>query len=219
HQWTYQNERDIENQPPQEGTEQLSVDDSFTSNGSTSYTFTSNVSPDQQEVATLLFTSGKLTKVEGRLIYNGQLEYNLPAIDASFSIPLHNLIVYDQNIDSGQNLTSITDTITKNIDLSGMDVPVNFYYTFESYEDDFYDSFTANDQEYDDVISSQFIVNLSASAELLPGLNIDILLDQQVLQSTNYFAKGIGLIKSENLINAEFEDLTEFGLFLSPIHG
>lgn len=219
-QWTYQNKLDLEGEAPQEGTEKLTVDDSFTSNGSTSYTFTSNVSPAQQGVASMLFTNGQLTKVEGRLIYNGQFEYNISAIDASISIPLHNLIMYDQNIDSGQNLTSITDTVTKNINLSGTDVPVNFYYTFESYEDSFYESLSANNQEYDDVISSQFIVNLSASADILPGLSIDILLDQQVLQSTNYFAKGVGLIKSKNDINLEFEDLSEFGFpSLPPIHG
>src|SRR5699024_3235887 len=124
--WDYDNTIDIPDQYHHESEERLSVTDSTTESATPSYLFSSNVGIQDQGVMTVLLTHGKINKVEGSIIFNGSILLQIPVIDESISIPVHNLFLLDQNEDSGQTLTSITDTLTQTITFSGESLPVNF---------------------------------------------------------------------------------------------
>lgn len=210
-QWTYNNLREVQNQDPQESTETLSVSDSTMMNDAVNYQFSSDAPVMNQGIVTGVLVNGSLTKVEGKLIYNGSFEYNFPGLNIPISFPLENLVVFDQNKDSGQNLTTINNSITQDLSLgeNAPTVPVTFDYTFKTNEGAVLESYSAGDQQFNDVISSNLTLNISANANLGP-ISIAVLVDQQVLTSTNHFAKDIGLIDSNNAMHVEFEDLSEY---------
>lgn len=209
--WDYHNNINIPDQYQHESDETLTVSDSTTTNDTSSYLFSSNASSIDQGFMTTILTNGEINKVEGKVIFNGNLVVHLPVLEEAISIPVHNLFILDQNVDSGQNLTTLTDSLTQTINFSGQDLPITFNYTLQTIQGDSYDNHTVKDMVYDNVISSNLQLDLSATVSL-SVFNIAILLNQTVLNSTNYFAENIGMIESENDIHLEFEDLSEYSV-------
>lgn len=67
---------------------------------------------------------------------------------------------------------------------------------------------TVNGQTYSDVYSSKISLNLSASVFIVFS-DFTILQEQNASTITNYYAKDIGLIKSDVSTDIIFEDIPE----------
>lgn len=218
--WTYQNSFEINGQEPVESTETLTVDGTTTVNDRTAYTFSSDASIQNRGAVTGALAEGSLLHENGKLIYNGAFMFSLGAdlgID-NLSLPIENLVILDQNATSGTDLSSVSNSIEQNIDLQGQSVPITLNYTLSTQQGNYLASYTAGTQDFEAVNTSKIIVTLSATASLGP-ISLPILQEQQAFVSTNYYAKDIGLIKSKNVLEYQFEDLGEFGAgTMDPMH-
>ncbi len=212
-QWTYNNVIDLPDQQyHNESTETISVEDSTTTNPTTGYTFTSDASVQNQGPVTALITNGELMKINGKVIYNGDLSLYVPLLQTDISIPADNLIILDQNADAGETLSVLENSITQEIPFSGISIPITFDYVINTTEGEVYESFSNGIESYNDVISSKISVTLSATADLPLGFTLPILLEQQAIKSDNYFAKDVGMILSETELHFVFEDLSELNV-------
>ena len=97
--------------------------------------------------------------------------------------------------------------ITRNVNLPQVGtVPFTIEYNLRTVQNEFLNSYTVNEEEFQDVLSAGIIVNLEISVSL-SGFQIPILQSQDAIQMTNYYADNVGLIKSETSINYDFEEL------------
>lgn len=216
--WTYHNNINIEDQFQNESDETLTVTDSTTQAESVGYLFSSNKSGQDQGFMTAMLSNGQVNKVEGKVIYNGNIILQIPNVGDSISIPVHNLYLANQNKNSGDALSSVNDALSQNLSFNGMSIPATIEYTIKTTEGDVYENYPAGDIEYEDVISSNLEVHLSVSANIL-NMDMQVLINQKAFDVTNYFAKEVGLIYSHNDINIHFEDLSEFGIPLDSVVG
>jgi len=211
--WTYRNAYEF-SEESQVFDEAMRVKDSIDEDETISYRFSSNLDTKQKGIGTSLLTNGKLTKVEEKLIFNGAFLVHLPVLDDTLALPLHNLILLDQNIGDDKRLSQHKGTVEDFIDLNANDtlLPVSYTYELKTISGQKYKSFEVINDEYEDVISTQLELDLSASVTLPDGYDLEILVEQEVLSSTFRFAKEVGLISVESELNVDFEDLSEFSL-------
>lgn len=194
--------------------EHMSVKDSIKEDETISYRFSSNLEAKKKGIGTSLLTNGKLTKVEGKLIFNGDFMFHIPVLDDTLALPLRNLILLDQNIGDDKSLSNHEGTVEDSIDLMANDtlLPISYSYKLKTVSGQKYKSFEVINTEYEDVISTQLELDLSAKVNLPEGYDLEIFVKQDVLKSTFRFAKEIGLISVESELNIDFEDLSEFSL-------
>lgn len=220
HEWSYDNTTDLQNRKTIDTIETLSITDTTEAAETTGYKFSSDVADESQGLTTRLIAGGQVNEVNGRLIYNGEFNYRVPGLETEIQIPLKNLLLLDQNREAGDTLTRQNDTITRDMQLNGASVPLRVVSTFTTLESEDHETYTtANNDEYGDVVTSTIKINLSASITL-NGKRVKILNDQSVVETTNYFAKDIGLVNSKSDIHLEFEEPQEsIDLDLNPIKG
>lgn len=211
-QWIYHNRVNIPNQQyTNESEETITAADTSTVSETASYKFTSNATSKNQGVMTLMLTNGYVNKVEGKIIFNGHLDLSIPVLEQRISIPVTNLVLLNQNANAGTPLSTVHDAYTQDFTFSGKTVPVTINYILETSEGSVYEAYDNGLQNYQNVIASKLKLTLSASASIM-NFDLDLLLNQPVLETTNYFAKDIGLILSQSDIHMEFEDLSEFNV-------
>ena len=157
---------------------------------------------------TTLFSQSLVRGTETQLIINGEI--GAPPIEGfpDISIPLEDVLLYNTEADNGTLLSEASGEIEQDLD----GIPIIISYSVSTVQGEMFNSF----EGYNDVISSKIIVNLSivAEIEILPGvvLPIPILAAQDIMTVTNYYANTIGLISSENFIEYELQDLSEYGI-------
>jgi len=203
YQWTYLNTSDVAQQQS-ENEETITAKDTTVSSTS-AHTFTTNVSLQEQGPATLLLTNGYVEKEDGKLIYNGYFSLTIAALNQTIAIPVTNVILYDKNADAGIPLSTLADSYSQDFTFNGLTVPVTINYTLTTSQGEAMATFNNGLQDYEDVISSNIKLSLSASASIM-GMNLDVIPLQAVLQTTNYFANTVGLILSDSDVHIEFSD-------------
>ncbi|MAN26565.1 MULTISPECIES: hypothetical protein [Mesonia] len=208
--WTYNNETTYQDGASTNSQETLTVESTSEEQGVTYYKLESDASINEKGFFTGILTAGSLIMADNQLIYNGELSVDLSGFGLdldNLSIPLNNIIVFDAEANSGENLTQINDVITRNVNLPQVGtVPFTIEYNLRTVQNEFLNSYTVNEEEFQDVLSAGIIVNLEISVSL-SGFQIPILQSQDAIQMTNYYADNVGLIKSETSINYDFEEL------------
>ncbi|HLU80971.1 MAG TPA: hypothetical protein VK010_02760 [Flavobacteriaceae bacterium] len=212
--WTYQNQREVEGETPTQNTETLSVEDVEEVNGEKQYDMESD-QPTNGGVATTIFANGRLSKNQGKLKYNGKLDFYVgqSGID-TISFPVNNAIVFDSNAGINAQLFSFSDSFQQEIPVDNLTIPVTINYTVRTKNLGIINSRTVNGVEYENVLSSEVVMELSVVAEIVTPfgqIDVDIMTPQEVMIATNYFAEGVGMVESDVSIHYEFEDLTEYG--------
>ena len=219
--WTYDNFYQTENQEPVENSETLTVAGTSEISGNTSYSFSTDVPPNFGSFTAIL-SQGEVYKENGKLLYSGNLVVDFNALGFNqvdlepIMLPIQNAVVFDANASAGDNLFSVTDEIEQNIDFQGFPVPLTFTYTIDTNQDSFLESYEANGENFEDVLTSTISVTMQIDATI--GVTIDLLEEQEVLFSKNYFAKDVGMIYSENNYDFIFEANQTFGLPSTEIH-
>lgn len=201
--WSYANESDDANTPDSQDT--MFVNGTEQTNGN------EHTNLDTQEEIANGAMVGALTqnlvrKESGKLIINGTLGGAPIEGIPNISIPLNNVILYDANANSGDQLSTLSGTIEETV----MDFPLIINYTSTSLQGQAQTSFMAGGVTYNDVIRSRIVLNLAISTEVQVGsttLTLDILSAQDVFVVDNYYAADTGLIYSEATVNYMLEDL------------
>lgn len=159
---------------------------------------------------TTLLSQSLVRTTTTKLILNGEL--GAPPVDGfpEITIPLDDVSLYDAEASNGELLSTITGEIEQVVN----EIPLIITYTVSSIQGETLGSF----QGFEEVLTSTIIINLAivAEIEVLPGvvLPIPVLVAQDVMTISNYYANDIGLIFSENLIEYQLEDLGDIGIEL-----
>lgn len=210
--WTYNNERAVDQQPSTQSQETMTVADSSEENGNTYYELDTDNSLEGGLVTNIL-SNGKLTKINGELMYTGNYEVEIPNFDP-LQLPIE-ATIYSKTASAGTELTNVSQTIQEEIDVQGQLVPVSLDYNIVTTNEGFLPSVTINGEEFQDVLQANLVVSASITAALGP-IEVTLLAEQEVVTVTNYYADGVGLIHSEATINYEFEDLSNYGVPTIP---
>jgi hypothetical protein len=138
-----------------------------------------------RQVNNTLFLSGSLDLSTGM---------NLP-IDLNVS--LRDFIIFKSNAALNELQSSVSATI--NEEFNGYPMTIN--YTLKSLGGQFVNDYTSPDNSfYGKVKTSKIVLTLSIST-LISGITIPVLSNQDVLVSTQYVSKDIGVVYSQTLIS------------------
>ncbi len=144
-----------------------------------------------------LLTTTELSRTDTELTIDGTMELPAEISDLiEFDIVLDNVKLYNLNASNGTQLSSSTNTAQQ--DFNGFPVTITYMITTTALGSS--DSMSLNGETYNDVITTSMKVNLKVSTVVTVAsipVTINILDPQDVLIITNYFAKDIGLVRSE----------------------
>ena len=207
--WTYTNSFFENNLEGPSGKETLTVSSDTEAEGLTYYEFTSQGGIAKGLVTGSLST-GTLTKTATQIIFNGTYTLDLSyLLGESISIPVDNFIVYDKSMESGEVLSSLSNSLHRTFQLEDVPINVTLDYTLESNQQGFLATFKTpfTSKEFEDVLISRFVINIQAEVNYNNTISFKLLKNQQAVKSTNYYAKNVGLVYSKNNINYEFEEI------------
>lgn len=208
--WTYNNEALYQDGNVFNSQETITVESTTEEQGVTYYSLDSDASINEQGFFTEILTNGSLIVADNQLIYNGEISIDVSnfGLDLdNLSVPLNNIIVFDAEANSGDLLTEANDVITQNVNLPQVGlVPFTVEYNLSTIQNNFLNSYTLNEEEFQDIITADINVNLEIMVGE-PPLAFTILESHDAIQITNYYANNIGLIKSETSINYNFEEV------------
>ena len=147
-----------------------------------------------------ILASGELTKSNSSLKYNGNL--SLPVISefvstANSQITLTGFVMYDLNADVNSELTFLSNSFTENIDFDGNTVASTISYSVSNVKKMNLNSLIVEGEVFSDVISTEIVINMSMYLSFGALVDQPLLEPQDVIIITNYYAKDVGLIKSE----------------------
>ncbi|EMY81414.1 hypothetical protein pgond44_06165 [Psychroflexus gondwanensis ACAM 44] len=201
--WTYEN-TSRENSSTITGNETLSISEVNTQNPQR-FSFTQTVT-NFSGVFTTILSSGEVYKQNGEqtIIFDGEYSVFLSDEFPGFTIPLLDVTLYDAALTQGDVLYTSLGEVEE--DINGF--PVSLEYEITLAHAGFMENMTVNGQTYSDVYSSKISLNLSASVFIVFS-DFTILQEQNASTITNYYAKDIGLIKSDVSTDIIFEDIPE----------
>ena len=125
---------------------------------------------------------------------------NLPTlISDPITLNLNDFTIFKQNATSGIELSSVSGEFSRTIQT----YLLNFNYTFKSVSDENLATYTTNGHSFTDVKKTKLILNLTVTyPTVISGIatNITILPAQDIIVSTQYYAKNIGVIYNDTTI-------------------
>lgn len=198
--WTYENQV-VSDGVTNLGSETLAI----TKRADDRFNFTQNVN-SQAGVFTSILASGEVYKQNGNqiIVYDGNLNLSIDSNLQNLEFPLEDIIFYDVASSSGDILSSNSGQFQENIN----GFPIDFSYEITSMHSGFSPSELVSNTTYENVFISELEVSLSATVFLVIS-DFTILQKQNILSIKNYYAKGVGLIKSEVNTEIIFEDIPE----------
>ena len=212
--WTYFNEMESDTEELQgSSTEILNVEEI---NGNT-ITFNTEVDGEIPGIFTGALANGEIEKVEGGLVYSGDMNFiNFEGIELDF--PFSDMLVFDEGAEEGAELFTVEGEFSEQIpfgDFGDFDIDVSYTLTVNQGEN--LDSY----MDFEEVKTSEItITDLSVIVHDIPVIgDLELMEDTNntVLTTTNYFANGVGLIKSETDVDIPFIDLLD--MMPIPIDG
>lgn len=200
--WNYDNASQQEGEPAMESTDMLYV----AAQSNNEYELETVDFADG--FMTSLLANGTLSKENYQLIYDGSYLYQFEGI-SPIEIPLNDVVFYDVAASAGTELFISSDVITQTV----QNIPLQIEYSVITTDEGDMDNWEVNGVEYEDVISSKFVLRLKISAtQTIFGntITVPILDTQDVLVGTNYYAAGVGMIQSDMVLSYELEDFSQF---------
>ncbi|MEN8816384.1 MAG: chorismate synthase [Nonlabens sp.] len=160
---------------------------------------------------TQVLTGGTLRAESGKLIGNGTIDFGLLGLN-NFNVAITEGTLYDQNANPRTTLYSTNGTTSQT--LQGFDI--NFNYEAKTVQQANVSQMTVEGVTYTDVIHSQLIINATVTTEIniVVTQQVPLLNSQDIIVIDNYWAKDIGLIKSDNQLDYMLEDFSSLGLSL-----
>lgn len=205
--WQYENKQTSEGET-EEASETLNVEDEQQdANGAR---FNLNSTADNGGLSfTSILANGEVFKNEQQLLLTGNFDIGLDQAEIpDFDIDFEGLVVFDADAING----SVLFAEDRNFDLPEFNnIALSVSLSIESVSLGSLDEIEVNNQVYEDVIASQFVISLGVEATVtvppLPfPLTVDVIEFQEILIATNYFANEVGLVQSETDLSIEFSD-------------
>ena len=130
-----------------------------------------------------------------------------------FDIAVSDFIIFDENAQDNQQLATVSGTIDQEIE--GYDIEIN--YTLSSKSKAAISNFTSGEEQYESVKPVEITLNMNIDITFqVPGIPIPLtfplMAEQNVLVSTQYYAQGIGVVKSVTDINYNLAELPDIEL-------
>lgn len=209
--WDYTNKRDDGGATPPETQETLTAGAATENNGMMYYPMTNN-DPEYPGFVTDVFSGGTFHQDGGQMIYDGSIVIDVEELYMEpVVITMDNAVIFNATAAAGTELFTYSGSETQEVNI-GVSLPVTINYTAKTTNVEFLDSYTTpNGEVYEDVLRADMIVVASASSEY-NGTPIPLMIEQNAITTTNYYANGVGMIYSEVIRHLEFEDLSAFGL-------
>ncbi|HEX9979175.1 MAG TPA: hypothetical protein VGB50_01260 [Flavobacterium sp.] len=149
-----------------------------------------------------------IRKVNSSLIIHGNAGFNLGGA-IPIEINLDDFVIFRENAQANDELSNVDGTIEQEVG----GYPLQLNYTLTSRAGETFSSYTVPGGEtYTDVKSVQITWNLGVSTTwTLAGFEVDIpiMAPQDVLVSTNYYAKNVGMIYGTTTLSYDLEDFSE----------
>lgn len=198
--WNFDNEFSATGQGDTFGSETLFINSTAQMSGNAVFELDSS-DPQNSGLSTIILQQGVLYKDNFNLMYTGEFGIDIPEF-SNLSFNLSDVQVYNANLSPGSVL--FIEETTFNEQYEGLPITLNFKISTvmgESFEE-----FTVNNTTYQDVISSEWVIELEVLSTV--GLATVIILEnQEASKVTNYFAKDVGMIKSESSTTLDFEEI------------
>lgn len=161
---------------------------------------------------TRILSGGVLKAESGKLIGNGTIDFGIQGLN-NFNVTITNGTLYDQNASADEVLYRTNGSTTQTVQTYDLDIN----YEVTTVQQAAIAQMTVEGMSYTEVIHSQLIINASITTDIsIAGFTqqVPLLTPQDVIVIDNYWAKDIGLIKSENQLDYTLQDFSSFGLAL-----
>lgn len=142
-----------------------------------------------------------------KLLVTGQTQFAF-AEGVPLNINVTDFVIFKENAASGQTLGTTSGTINQTIE--GYDMQINYVLTTTA--KGALASHSAGTHTYNDVKKVETVLNLSISSPVVIGgvqSNLTIMPAQNVVVSTQYYAKEIGVVHVETDINYNLSPLAQ----------
>lgn len=171
------------------------------------YTCTSNPT-SAVGFMTRILTSGDLKAESGKLIGNGAIDFGIQGLN-NFNVTITDGTLYDQNASPRTELYVTNGSTTQTVQTFDLDIT----YEAKTVQQASVAQMTVEGVTYTDVIHSQLIINVAITTDVtLAGFTqqAPLLAPQDVIVIDNYWARDVGLIKSDNQLDYMLEDFSSF---------
>ncbi|WP_213523333.1 chorismate synthase [Nonlabens sp.] len=161
---------------------------------------------------TRILSGGALKADSGKLIGNGTIDFGLQGLN-NFNVIITNGTLYDQNANAGEVLYGTTGSTTQTV--QNFDLNINYEVT--TVQQAPVSQMTVEGISFTDLLHSQLIITASITTDVsISGFTqqIPLLQSQEVIVIDNYWAKDVGLVKSENQLDYTLEDFSSLGVSL-----
>ena len=129
-------------------------------------------------------------------------------------LSLSDFIIFKESATVNQQLSSISGTITQ--DFQGYPLTIDYNLKTTALEN--LPTFTSEDNNvYADVKKVKITLNIKVTTSVsVSGFNVPVVLlnPQDVVVSTQYYAKNIGAVYTNTVISYELQDFSQFGITL-----
>ncbi|UMY65050.1 MULTISPECIES: hypothetical protein [unclassified Flavobacterium] len=158
-----------------------------------------------------LFHQAAVRKSGSKLVATGTNNFSF-AGQVPIGFTLSDFVIFDADASQNTTLDSDSGTTTQTFD----NIPLTINYTITSKAGAHYPSWTASDGTvYQDVTTSTYVVSMKVTAtfEGVP-FPITVADTQDVLNSTLYYAAGVGVVTANTAIQYQLQDFSALGVSL-----
>ncbi len=192
--------------------DEATTEDVLTVTGQTTIVGKSYFTMETENIPTGFYTSsvnGQSLRNENNTVYmTGALDFNLGEI-FPIDLELNDFIL----VKSGAANSELLSTISGSMSQTFENIPLTANYTLSTVNQNSLPSYTSQGVVYNDVKVVKFALNMKVIATLSLGgfpLNFTILNSQDVISSTQYYAKNIGMVHAKTIISYNLQDLSNF---------
>ena len=151
--------------------------------------------------------SGNAVKLSGsKLLVTGSTFLAISE-DIPFTIAITDFAFFDANATSGDQIGSTSGSFEQTI----QDIPLKFTYTLKTKAADDLATLAVNGTNFTDIKTVITTLNLKIEHAVF---GIVLLQPQDVVVSTQYFAKGVGAVKTSTHITYQLADFSSLGIIL-----
>jgi hypothetical protein len=167
----------------------------------------------------ILLTNGTISKTPTTLVFDGTIDVPQNLLDLGFTqdLSIENMTLLNLEASNNEEMFVEQSNFSEIIDIMGTNVPVEISGRISTKKINFYANETINNTNYNDVFEAEFALNISVNGTFsVEGFTqtIPILEAQDVMKMNYYYAKNIGLIRSETVqtinLSPQLTGLLEF---------
>lgn len=125
------------------------------------------------------------------------------------SFPVSDFIILKENAATGEELSVVNGSFEQTIN----GYPLTFEYILKSIADGSQSSLNSNGITYNDITKTKVVLNMKIST-VFSGFSVPIMNAQNVLVSTQYYSKNIGMVYNNTQVTYNLIDLSGFNITL-----